>query len=165
MFFGLAGVVGRNREVLARAVLEGVMGATWLLCPGAVWRVRAELTELFDPESQDSNVDRWLNMINQLERIHDWTDYEKMHFMKFKFAGPFKVWFHRLDEYDRSGGEWKSALRRAFPRRHDFAEMVDELVARKNMLAEMMMSYFHAKLRCASGAASWGRRCECSNAV
>ena len=43
-----------------------------------------------------------------------------------------------------SGGELRSALRRAFPRRHDFAEMVDELVARK-MPAEMMQ-YFYTNL-------------------
>ena len=28
-------------------------------------------------------------------------------------------------------GEWRSARRRAFPRCHDFAEMVDELVVRE----------------------------------
>ena len=43
-------------------------------------------------------------------------------------------------------GERKNALRRAFPRRHDFAEMVEELVARKKMATETMTQYFHAKL-------------------
>ena len=109
-------------------------------------RAGAELIELFDPESRDSNVDRWLNKIDQLGRIHDWTDYERTHFMQLKLAGPAKAWFHRLDEYDRSWAEWKNALRRAFPRRHDFAEMVEELVARKKIATETMTQYFHAKL-------------------
>ena len=38
-----------------------------------------------------------------------------------------------------------NALHRAFPRRHDFAKMVEELVARK-MTMETMTQYFHVKL-------------------
>ena len=79
-------------------------------------REGAELIKLFDPESRDSNVDRWLNKIDQLRRIHDWTDYERTHFMQLKLACPSKSCFNRLDEYDRFWEEWKNALRRAFPR-------------------------------------------------
>ena len=65
-------------------------------------------------------MDRWLNKIDQLGRIHYWADYKKTHVMQLKLLGPAKVWFHRLDEYDRSLGEWKNALHCAFYRRHDF---------------------------------------------
>ena len=47
----------------------------------AVRRVVVELIELFDPESWDSNIDRWLYKVDQLGRTHDWTDYEKTHSM------------------------------------------------------------------------------------
>ena len=56
-------------------------------------RAEAELIELLNLESWDSNVDRYLNKIDQLRRIHEWTDYEKTHFMQLKIV----VWFHRLN--------------------------------------------------------------------
>ena len=49
----------------------------------------AKFNELFDPESRHSNVDRWLNKIDQLGRIHDWTAYERTHLMQLKLGGPF----------------------------------------------------------------------------
>ena len=101
--------------------------------------------ESFDPESLDSNVYRWLNNINWLGRIHDWADYEKMHFKQLKLMDPAKAWFHRLDEYDRSWEEM-SVLHHAFYQQHDFTEMMEELVTRKKMPAGTMMLYIHVKL-------------------
>ena len=57
-------------------------------------RAGAELIE-FDPESWYSSVDRWLNKIDQLGRIHYSADYKKTDFMQLKLVGPAKVRFHR----------------------------------------------------------------------
>ena len=102
-------------------------GSSGASCSGRChgWRLGSDVQERYgEPESRDLNVDRWLNKIDQLGRIHDWTEYESTHFMQLKLAGPAKAWFHRLVEYDRS---WGNALRRVFPRRHDFAETVEEM--------------------------------------
>ena len=77
---------------------------------------------------------------------HDWTDYEKMHFMYLKLAGPAKAQLHCLEDYICSWGEWKIALHCDFPQQHNFTQMVEELVARNKMPAEKMMKYSHAKL-------------------
>lgn len=53
-------------------------------------RAGAELIE-YDLESRVSNVNRWLNDIDLLRWIHDWTDYEKTHFMQLKLEGPAKA--------------------------------------------------------------------------
>ena len=61
--------------------------------------------------------------------------------MQLKLAGPAKGPAIALTNMT-APGEWKNALRRAFPRRHDLSE----LVARKKMTTETMTQYFHAKL-------------------
>ena len=84
---------GRITEVLARGCHGRRRGSDVRERYGER-RAGAELIE-FDPESWDSNVDRWLSKIYQLGRIYYSADYKKTHFMQLKLVGPAKVWFHR----------------------------------------------------------------------
>ncbi|XP_069699915.1 uncharacterized protein [Periplaneta americana] len=109
-------------------------------------RAGGELVDAFDPDDCECNVDRWLNKIDQLGRIHDWSDYERAYFMQTKLGGGAKAWYNRLDDYDLSWSEWKKALRRAFPRQHDFGVSLEELVARRKLPDETKTKYCHTKL-------------------
>nr|CAI5834889.1 unnamed protein product [Callosobruchus analis] len=46
----------------------------------------------------------------------------------------------------RTWDQWKEALRTAFPRRRDFAQMLEEMLARRKSTGETMSTYYHEKL-------------------
>ena len=119
--------------------------ATWLRCPGTVWRVGAELTELFDPESRTR---MWIaGSIRSTSWSGSMIGRTTIRCISCSLSSRVRSRCGSIALMNMTGpgGEWKSTLRCAFPRRHYFAGTVDELVARKMMPAEMMQ-YFHAKL-------------------
>ena len=121
-------------------------------------RAGGDILEPFDPDDEDPNVDSWLNKLDQLGKVHVWSEYERSCFMQAKLRGAAKKWFLRLDEYDHSWSRWKECLRHAFPRQHDYAAMVEELVARRKLPGETMTAYFHAKLAMSERCGMKGER-------
>lgn len=67
--------------------------------------------------------------------------------MQAKLKGGARAWFNRLDDYNMEWGEWRSALATAFPWQHDYATLLNEMLARKKKPNESMTGYYHAKLR------------------
>lgn len=57
-----------------------------------------------------------------------------------------RSWSNRPDEYNLSWGEWKANLRRAFPRHHDYVDLLAEMLARIKMADETMTHYYHDKM-------------------
>lgn len=100
----------------------------------------------FDPENRDMNVKSWITKIEQLGDIYNWSNEIKSFNLQSKLQGQARVWFNRLDSYDHSWEEWKSMLIKAFPRCHDYATLLDELVSRKKMSNETMTKYYQEKL-------------------
>ncbi|XP_024085421.1 uncharacterized protein LOC106670533 [Cimex lectularius] len=78
-----------------------------------------------------------------------------------KLAKAAKKWFNRFERYDLTWEEWKAALKKAFPRRYDFAAVLEELVLRRKEPTETM-SIIEQNLNCAQDAAykveTWKRR-------
>lgn len=100
----------------------------------------------FDPDNRECNVKNWLAKIDQLGLVHKWNDYAKIVIMQTRLAGQAQLWFNRLDEYDFTWEEWKSLLVKAFPRSFEYADMLEELVARKKVSTETITHYYHEKL-------------------
>lgn len=100
----------------------------------------------FDPENRDLNVKSFINKIEQLGVIYRWNDETKSFILQSKLQGQARLWFNRLDSYDRSWEEWKTMIVRAFPRYHDYASLLDELMARNKLPTESMTKYYQEKL-------------------
>lgn len=108
--------------------------------------VKAGIIPEFDPDSKNCTVTAWLQKIEQLGQIHNWSNYEKTCFMQIKLRGSAREWFNRLENYDKTWDEWKMSLSRAFPRCVDYATVLEELVARRKRSDETMTHYYHAKV-------------------
>ena len=84
--------VERSRHVLAGASPEDATGGA--IAPKSVSSAaNAGLGPILlsrSIQSRDSIVDHWLNKIDQLIRIHDWTDYEITHCIQLKLVDPVK---------------------------------------------------------------------------
>ncbi|XP_046976565.1 uncharacterized protein LOC124542684 [Vanessa cardui] len=100
----------------------------------------------YDPDNRDLNIKSWIKKIEQLGVIYHWNDETKSFILISKLQGQARQWFNRLDSYDYSWEEWKSMIIRAFPRHHDYASLLDELMSRKKLPTESMTKYFQEKL-------------------
>lgn len=58
--------------------------------------------------------------------------------MQAKLQGGARERYSRLDDYNLAWGEWCEALRRAFPREHDFVDLLREMMARRKAYDETM---------------------------
>ena len=96
-----------------------------------VSRLGGDMIEEFDPKDRDCNIDRWLSGIDRLGGIHGWSMEERIILMQTKLRGTARWWFNNLDNFDRSWAEWKVELKRGFPKRNDFGELLKELTARR----------------------------------
>ncbi|KAJ8920492.1 hypothetical protein NQ315_005361 [Exocentrus adspersus] len=108
--------------------------------------LKGSILPRFDPDQKMLTVTSWLQKIDQLGRLHSWTDYEKSCYMQNKLAGTARDWYNRQDDYDKTWTEWKTALTQAFPRHTDFATLLEELVDRRKRQDETMTHYYHGKL-------------------
>ncbi|KAJ8911545.1 hypothetical protein NQ315_012798 [Exocentrus adspersus] len=105
-----------------------------------------DVVDKFDPADPDSSIERWLQKIDQLGVVHGWTNYERATLAQAKLTGAARRWFFQLEDYDLTWEQWKAKLRAAFPRRREFANMLEELVNRRKQPAESITSYYHDKL-------------------
>lgn len=106
----------------------------------------AKLVPDFDPEDRDMNVKGWIRKIEQLGDIYQWNNETKSFHLQSKLLGQARTWYNRLESYDFTWEEWKAMLLKAFPRYHDYATLLDELMSRKKMSNETMTKYFQEKL-------------------
>lgn len=106
----------------------------------------AKLIPDFDPENRDMNVKSWIKKIEQLGKIYNWSDETKSFNLQSKLQGQARTWFNRLESYEHTWEEWKSMLIKAFPRYHDYATLLDELMNRKKLPGESMTKYYQEKL-------------------
>lgn len=109
-------------------------------------RVGGDILEPFDPDDPEANMERWVAKIDQLGEIYGWSDFERAYFAQMKLKGAAKKWFNNLDSYNLAWASWKVELIRAFPKRDEFADRLEELVNRRKMAGESMAAYYHAKL-------------------
>ncbi|KAG6452699.1 hypothetical protein O3G_MSEX007747 [Manduca sexta] len=105
---------------------------------------KADIIPLFDPENE-MFVSQWINKIEQLASIHNWTDTIKSYFMQSRLTGMAKVWHSSLQHYDMTWEEWKKQLLEAFPRNIDFVESLREMLAKRKTPIESMTQYFYNK--------------------
>ncbi|XP_049886440.1 uncharacterized protein LOC126380906 isoform X1 [Pectinophora gossypiella] len=105
---------------------------------------KADIIPLFDPEADIFAV-QWINKIEQLGAIHNWTDNMKSYFMQSRLAGMARIWHSSLPSYELSWQEWKSELLTAFPKNIDFVESLREMLSRRKLASESMTQYFYNK--------------------
>ncbi|XP_045493279.1 uncharacterized protein LOC123704765 [Colias croceus] len=146
-------VSDEDEEVLYRNVVESIVTkklndlASEKMTKSKNSEVNADrLIPDFDPENKDMNVTSWIKKIEQLGEIYKWSDEVKSFHLQSKLQGQARTWFNRLDSYEYSWSEWKTKLTKAFPRYHDYASLLDELMNRKKQAGESMTKYYQEKL-------------------
>lgn len=111
-----------------------------------VGRQAAKIVSRFDPDEPEADITRWLETIEHLARAYGWSDEEKTSILRNRLRGSAKTWFDRRNVDDHPWAEWKAKLNGAFPKRRDFADMLEEMVNRHKRAGETMTAYFHKKL-------------------
>lgn len=106
---------------------------------------KADIIPIFDPEKNDMFAKQWLNKIEQLGSIHNWTEPIKSYFMQSRLGGMAKVWHASLQNYEMSWKEWKQQLSDAFPRKTDYVELLREMLNKKKLPPDSMTQYFYSK--------------------
>ncbi|XP_018569072.1 uncharacterized protein LOC108909267 [Anoplophora glabripennis] len=105
-----------------------------------------EEVDWFDPDDPDTNIEHWLRKIDHLGMIRGWTNYERATLAQANLAGTARRWFYQLEDNDLTWDEWKEKLRATFPRRMDYADMLEDMIGRHKLTDESMTTYYHAKL-------------------
>ncbi|CAH2239025.1 jg23584 [Pararge aegeria aegeria] len=106
---------------------------------------KADIIPIFDPEKNDIETERWINKIEQLGAVHNWSDEMKSYFMQARLAGMAKVWHASLQNYEMTWAEWREQLLEAFPNKIDYVELLKEMLNRKKIVNENMTQYFYSK--------------------
>lgn len=107
---------------------------------------KADIIPIFDPEKNDIESTQWLNKIEQLGEIHQWSSRKKSYFMQSRLSGMAKVWHSSLTDYDMSWAQWKEQLVEAFPPKTDFVELLRDMLNKRKSPTENMTQYFYNKL-------------------
>ncbi|KAJ2941659.1 hypothetical protein O0L34_g10454 [Tuta absoluta] len=107
---------------------------------------KADIIPIFDPEKNDLESAQWLNKIEQLGAIHNWSDKMKSYFMQARLSGMAKVWHSSLHNYEFTWNQWKKQLLDAFPQRFDFVESLRDMLNKRKAPAENMTQYFYSKI-------------------
>lgn len=106
----------------------------------------AEVIPKFRPDEKTSNVIGWLNKIDQLGDVYGWNNKDRQFIMQIRLRGSARDWYDDLEDYSLSWDGWKEALRTAFPRSTDFADRLEQMMARNKVNSESMTKFYHEKL-------------------
>lgn len=107
--------------------------------------MKPDIIPIFDPEKSEIFSQQWLNKIEQLASIHNWSDNIKSYYMQSRLSGMAKLWHSSLTSYDLTWAQWKEELIRAFPCSIDYPEYLRDMLARKKSFNESMAQYFYQK--------------------
>lgn len=107
---------------------------------------RGDAVPYFDPEDRNQSAEKWLRKVDELGNIFGWSEEATIYFALSKLKGLAEVWYKGLPSLNYSWTEWKEKLRRAFPSKQDFCELLNEMLRRRKRYGETYTKYFHEKL-------------------
>lgn len=108
--------------------------------------VRPEAIPYFDPDEQNQDISVWCNKIDEMREIFGWTEEATIFHALAKLEGLAKKWYNGLGSIKNSWNEWKQKLKRAFPSKRDYSELLEEMLRRRKRPDESYANYFHEKL-------------------
>lgn len=100
----------------------------------------------FDPMAKDQTMLTWLTKVEECAEIYNWNEREIIHFALPKLTGVAKTWYQGLTTVLYSWTEWKRKLIESFPCRHDYAELLTDMLAKRARYGEPLDQYYYAKI-------------------
>lgn len=100
---------------------------------------------LFDPSQKNQTVEVWIQKVEELKKIHGWSDTAVSSFALENLRGVAKTWYDGLTTVDFSWTEWKEKLFEAFTDHTLLPEKLSIMLARMKTRNESMMKFFFEK--------------------
>lgn len=113
---------------------------------------------IFDPARENLTVGAWINKIEQLAAMYNWTEATVIQAATTRLAGYAQVWFNSLIDVNNSWIEWKRLLTRAFPEETDYANSLRKMLARRKEPNEDLLKYYYEKLALITATGTNGAR-------
>ena len=88
----------------------------------------------------------WVDKLDQLATINQWTEKTTIYHMQSRLAGLAKTWYYHLTDYNYSWEQWKALIVKTFPNQSDFASKLRALVNRTKLKDETWTQYYFGKL-------------------
>lgn len=110
--------------------------------------LKPDLLPEFTPGNPNLTCEKWIQKIDQLATVHNWSDSVIIYHMVSRLTGLAKNWYHNLDpsSYDLKWEKWKELLLTTFPDHQDFATTLRKMVAREKEERETWAQYYFGKL-------------------
>ncbi|XP_063903712.1 uncharacterized protein LOC135123136 [Zophobas morio] len=89
---------------------------------------------------------KWLDKIDQMAEINNWSEMVTIQNMQSRLTGVAKTWYDYLTSYNYDWNEWKALLLRSFPEHHDFAHLLRVMLNRKKRRDESWAKYYFDKV-------------------
>lgn len=101
----------------------------------------------FNPQAKNQTMKGWLLKINESAHIYGWSEQQIIFYALPRLIGLAKRWYDGLTSVKYSWDEWQEKLLRAFPCEENYADQLEEMLARKTKRSETYEEYYYDKIR------------------
>lgn len=112
----------------------------------SVGTAKGDVVPEFYPEKREQSSEIWLNKVDELREVFNWSESTTIYFALSKLKGLAEVWYKGLQTMKYTWAEWKVKILAAFPSARDYHEVLSEMMRRKKMPHETYQKYFYEKL-------------------
>lgn len=107
--------------------------------------VRGDVVPIFNPEDSNQDIDTWCLKVDELRDVFSWSEEATIYFALARLRGLAEIWYKGLSSIKLNWVEWKEKLKRAFPYRKDYCDMLTEMLRRRKRFDETYTKYFYEK--------------------
>lgn len=149
-----AGVRGGQPEAVASR--EGTPSTVSVALSGRLSVANAgKVVPVFDPDRADSescgSAREWLAFVEQMARVHGWSDEEKVLLIHMQLEGEARRWFRNQVGLIEGWPNWRRALLEAFPEAREFHAQLQAVSNRTKRPGETFTDYYRDVVRLCEG--------------
>lgn len=133
-------VVNRLADALSSALRNLPSTST-----GRSSMIRGDVVPPFNPDDVNQDIDAWCVKVDEIKNMFGWSEDITIFNSISKLEGLAAVWYKGLRSINFTWEEWKQKLRRAFPSKRDYHELLEEMMKRKKKTDETFAQYYYEK--------------------
>lgn len=107
--------------------------------------IRGDVVPPFNPDDVNQDIDAWCVKIDEIKNMFGWSEDVTIFNSISKLEGLAAVWYKGLRSVNFTWEEWKEKLRRSFPSKRDYHELLEDMMKRKKRTDETFAQYFYEK--------------------
>lgn len=107
---------------------------------------RKDLIPFYDPEKPELKITQWIDKIEQLVQVYHWEDEMTAFYAVRRLKGLAAKWVETLPDVQCSWITLKEKLKRAFPTKENYCQLLKDMLARRKTGDETMLQYYFSKL-------------------